>query len=106
MFIPLGPHQKKSIGGKNGILKKHKQDPEKNEVDLLLSGGGIVISRRDGVRSRWDGVRLEGHGWDGKAREMEKQGRVVGMEDSGKKKRLRPGSDPGTEQKSQKTRGK
>ena len=49
-----------------------------------MDGGGIVTSRRDGVR-------LEGHGWDGKAREMKIQGRVVGMEDSGRKKRLRPG---------------
>ena len=52
-----------------------------------MSGGGIVISRRDGVRSRRDGVRLEGHGWDGKATKMKKQGRVVGMEDSGREKK-------------------
>ena len=36
-------------------------------------------------------VRLGGHGWDGKATKMKIQGRVVGMEDSGRKKRLRPG---------------
>ena len=40
---------------------------------------------------RRDWVRLGGHGWDGKATKMKKQGRVVGMEDSGRKKRLRPG---------------
>ena len=44
---------------------------------------------------RRDWVRLGGHGWDGKATKMKKQGRVVGVEDSGRKK----GSDPGTEQK-------
>ena len=52
------------------------------------------------IKAVW--VRLEGHGWDGKAREMEKQGRVVGMEDSGRKK----GSNLATEQNSQKTLGK
>ena len=41
------------------------------------------------IKAVW--VRLEGHGWDGKATKMKKQGRVVGMEDSGRKKRLQPG---------------
>ena len=41
------------------------------------------------IKAVWG--RLEGHGWDGKATKMKKQGRVVGMEDSGRKKRLQPG---------------
>ena len=37
------------------------------------------------IKAVW--VRLEGHGWDGKATKMKKQGRVVGMEDSGREKK-------------------
>ena len=48
------------------------------------------------IKAVW--VRLEGHGWDGKATKMKIQGRVVGMEDSGRKK----GSNLGTEQKRKK----
>ena len=37
------------------------------------------------IKAVW--VRLEGHGWDGKATKMKIQGRVVGMEDSGREKK-------------------
>ena len=81
--------------------------PRKMRLTFFVWGwtrpGGIVISRRDGVRSGWDGVRLEGHGGDGKAREMEKQGRVVGMEDSGREKKAPTWTQS---KKVKKTRGK